>query len=43
MITVERDGNGCDVATIRAPLVFKYASVGMEGSGKCYRRTRLKV
>ena len=39
MITVERGGNGCDIATIRAPLAFKYASAGMEGSGKCYRRT----
>ena len=35
MITVKRSGNGCDIATIRAPLAFKYASVGMEGSGKC--------
>ena len=43
MITVERGGNGCDIATIRAPIALKYASVGMEGSGKCYRRTRLKV
>ena len=40
MITVERGGNGCGIATIRAP---HYASVGMEGSGKCYRRTRLQV
>ena len=31
MITVERAGNGCDtgIATIRAPLGFKYVSVGM--------------
>ena len=29
MITVERGGNGCDIATTRAPLAFKYASVGM--------------
>ena len=43
MITVERDGNGCDIATIRAPLAFKKASVGIEGSGKRYRRTSLKV
>ena len=40
MITVERGGNGCEIATIRAPLAFKYASVGLEDSGKCYRRTR---
>ena len=43
MITVENGVYGFDFATIRAPLAFKYASVGMEGSGKCYRRTRLKV
>ena len=43
MITVERGGNGCGIATKRALLAFKYAIVGMEGSGKCYRRTRLKV
>ena len=43
MITVERGGKGCDIATIRPPLAFKYASVGMEGSGECYRWARLKV
>ena len=43
MITVESGGNGWDIATIRASLAFKYASVGMEGRSKCYRRTRLKV
>ena len=34
MITLERGGNGCDIATIRSPLAFRCTSVGMEGGGK---------
>ena len=41
--TVERVGNGCDIATIRAPLAFKYASVGMEGSGRDSRSDMTSV
>ena len=34
MITLGRGGNGCDIATIRSPLVFRCTSVGIEGGGK---------
>ena len=40
MITLEKGGNGCDIATIRSPLAFRSTSVYVEGGGKKYRRTK---